>query len=97
VIFTSRLFAQSDGYTEMADKMARLASLQSGFLGCESVRAPDGFGITVSYWASDKAVADWKKNAEHLIAQEMGTRSWYAHYEIRIAKVERSYGYDKPA
>ncbi len=32
--------------------MAELASTQPGFLGMESVRGGDGFGITLSYWAT---------------------------------------------
>ncbi|MCL2830256.1 MAG: antibiotic biosynthesis monooxygenase [Betaproteobacteria bacterium] len=92
VIFSSRLSSESEAYREMADKMAQLAALQPGFLGCESVRGENGFGITVSYWSDEKAIAGWKANAEHRIAQEIGKRSWYEHYEIRIAKVERAYG-----
>jgi heme-degrading monooxygenase HmoA len=65
--------------------------MQSGFLGIESVRDADGFGITVSYWTSTEAITQWKANAEHVAAQEMGMRTWYAHYELRIAKVERAY------
>jgi heme-degrading monooxygenase HmoA len=80
------------GYGEMAEKMMALASRQPGFLGAESVRGADGFGITVSYWASAEAIADWKADIEHAAAQAMGKDVWYEHYEIRVAKVERAYG-----
>ncbi len=76
----------------MADEMAALASAQPDFLGYESARNADGFGITVSYWATAEAIADWKENAAHQAAQANGQRLWYEHYEIRIAKVERAYG-----
>lgn len=56
----------------------------------ESARGADRFGITVSYWESEKAIHEWKANAEHSAAQESGKRQWYAHYEKRIAKVERA-------
>lgn len=79
----------------MAARMMELAAQQPGFLGAESARGNDGFGITVSYWSSTEAISAWKANAEHLAAQEMGKREWYEHYELRIAKVERAYG--KPA
>lgn len=68
-----------------------LASEQPGFLGIESARDAGGFGITVSYWMSMESIAHWKANAEHKIAQETGRRDWYAHYELRIACVERAY------
>lgn len=75
----------------MPKRMLALATQQPGFLGAESARTPSGFGITVSYWRSLDAIADWKAHAEHKIAQEMGKSDWYIHYELHIAKVERPY------
>jgi heme-degrading monooxygenase HmoA len=72
--------------------MLDLAAQQPGFLGVESVRGADGFGITVSYWQSESAIAGWKTQTEHLAAQDKGKREWYEQYEIRVAKVERAYG-----
>lgn len=92
VIFSSLRTDGDAGYAQMADRMVELAAQQPGFLGAESTRGADGFGITVSYWASTEAIAAWKTNAEHLAAQAMGILAWYAHYEMRVAKVERAYG-----
>jgi heme-degrading monooxygenase HmoA len=75
----------------MADRMVELAAQQPGFLGAESARDSAGFGITVSYWSSLESISAWKANAEHQVAQDTGKRDWYAHYELRIAKVERAY------
>lgn len=72
--------------------MLELAAKQPGFLGVESVRGADGLGITVSYWASEEAITAWKAHFEHKSAQEGGKRTWYADYQLRIAKVERAYG-----
>jgi heme-degrading monooxygenase HmoA len=91
VIFASQRTTPDEGYGEMAARMVELASQQPGFLGIESVRDGTGFGITVSYWSSEAAIAAWKKQAEHRVAQERGKATWYAHYELRVAKVERSY------
>jgi len=95
VLFSSRRTAGDQGYEAMADRMVELAQGQPGFLGVESVRGADGFGITVSYWASEAAIAAWRVHAEHRLAQENGRTRWYEHYEIRVARVERAYG--KPA
>jgi len=92
VIFSSQRTEGDNGYGPMAGKMVELAARQPGFLGVESSRDTDGFGITVSYWVSIEAIANWKANFEHLAAQEIGKRAWYKHYEIRVAKVERAYG-----
>ena len=79
------------GYERMAERMVELAARQPGFLGIESVRGADGFGITVSYWSSEEAIAAWKAHLEHKPAQEAGKRVWYADYHLRVAKVERAY------
>lgn len=95
VIFSSRRTAGDEGYEQMAERMLALAAQQPGFLGAESVRGADGFGITVSYWTSEAAIAAWRVQAEHRLAQEAGRSRWYEHYEIRVARVERAHG--KPA
>jgi len=76
----------------MAERMVELASQQPGFLGVETVRDANGFGITVSYWSSEEAIAAWKSHMEHQGAQEGGKRVWYSDYQLRVAKVERDYG-----
>lgn len=91
VIFSSQRTDGDGGYNDMADHMVELASQQPGFLGIESTRETSGFGITVSYWASEDAIAKWKADIEHADAQQLGKTKWYEHYELRIAKVERAY------
>ncbi|MBL9117411.1 MAG: antibiotic biosynthesis monooxygenase [Verrucomicrobiaceae bacterium] len=91
VIFTSQRNDGDDGYGDMAERMVALAHDQPGFLGVESARGVDGFGITVSYWDSPQAIAQWKAHAEHRIAQETGKRHWYADYRVRVTRVERDY------
>lgn len=92
VIFSSQRTPGDDGYGSMAERMVELAREQPGFLGVESARGADGFGITVSYWTSEEAIVNWKANADHRIAQESGKSLWYADYQLRVAKVERAYG-----
>jgi heme-degrading monooxygenase HmoA len=96
VIFTSQRTEGERGYGDMADRMVELAASQPGYLGIESVRGADGLGITVSYWDSTQAIADWKANAEHRIAQETGKQIWYSDYQLRIARVERAYSKQRP-
>lgn len=91
VIFSSLRTADDNGYGTMAERMVELAATQHGFLGAESARGADGFGITVSYWASAEDIARWKSNLEHLAAQELGKTKWYDYYELRVAKVERAH------
>ena len=95
VIFTSRRTAGDAGYGAMAEKMVDLGSRYDGFLGLESVRGADGVGITVSYWRDEAAILAWKRDTEHQKAQRGGRAAWYAEYEVRVAKVERAYGFTR--
>jgi len=92
VIFTSLRTDADGGYGRMAERMVELAAQQPGFLGVESARDAGGLGITVSYWESEEAIARWKANAQHRVAQEAGRKTWYSDYQLRVAKVEREYG-----
>jgi uncharacterized protein (DUF952 family)/heme-degrading monooxygenase HmoA len=99
VIFSSRRAPGADpgdGYGAMAVRMEELARQQPGFVGIESVRDADGNGITVSYFDSDASARAWKQHPEHLVAQRLGQRRWYAEYHLRVAAVEREYGWTRP-
>jgi heme-degrading monooxygenase HmoA len=94
VIFSSERTKGDQGYAVMAERMIELAQTQPGFLGVESARDADGFGITVSYWRDEAAIAAWKANAEHAVAQRLGWERWYAAFRVRLCRVEREYGLD---
>lgn len=94
VIFSSVRTADDDeGYAAMADRMDELARRQPGFVGIESARGADRFGLTVSYWSSEADARAWKQVAEHLGAQQLGRERWYRSYRTRIATVTREYGW----
>ena len=98
VIFSSLHSGEDEaGYQQAAQRMLDLAMQQDGYLGIESARDADGFGITVSYWASEAAIAAWKQHAEHAAVRAQGRKHWYDHFELRVAKVERAYGKHKTA
>lgn len=95
VIFTSlRKPVEHEAYGDMAAQMVALAAQQPGYLGMESVRGDDGLGITVSYWRTAEDIQAWRRHVEHTQARDAGRARWYSHYELRVAKVERAYGWD---
>jgi heme-degrading monooxygenase HmoA len=94
VIFTSVKTTADEGYAVMADRMVELAAQQNGYLGHESAR--EEIGITVSYWRNLEDIKQWKSNAEHIIAQQLGKEKWYAAYTTRICLVERAYTFEHP-
>lgn len=93
VIFTSTLTDNVEGYSEMAEEMENLAKQQPGYIDIESVKSD--IGITISYWESLEAIANWKANADHLFAQQKGIKDWYAWYKVRICLVEREYDFKR--
>src|SRR5690349_4352216 len=88
VIFTSLKRQGMDDYADMAEKMAKLASEQKGFLGMDSARNAEGLGITTCYWETEEDILNWKQNEEHLLAQESGKTKWYEHYSLRVCQVK---------
>ena len=95
VIFSSTL-ANAEGYGAMAARMMELAREQEGFIDVESAsRTSDGFGITVSYWRDLESIRKWKAQSEHAAAQRMGRDAFYKNYRLRVARVERDYGFDR--
>lgn len=90
VIFSSLRREGGEEYAKTAERMMELACRQPGFLGVESVRDPDGFGITVSYWRDEESISAWKADSEHMAAQDAGKSRWYEHYQLRVARVERT-------
>ena len=93
VIFSTTRTDGDNGYEAMAEKMAALAATMPGYLGAESARA--AIGITVSYWKDLDSIKQWKYQADHVMARDLGREIWYQSYRLRIALVERDYGFEK--
>ncbi|WP_406417822.1 antibiotic biosynthesis monooxygenase [Streptomyces sp. NBC_00873] len=97
VVFTAVRTAGDNGYGETDERLLKLAADQPGFLGVDSARGADGLGITVSYWRDEDSIAAWRDHAEHALARAHGREHWYASFSLHVAKVERAYGFTRPA
>ncbi|MEO8364628.1 MAG: antibiotic biosynthesis monooxygenase [Pseudoxanthomonas sp.] len=96
VIFSSQRNARDEqGYGSTAQRIVELAQQQPGYLGVESTRGSDDFGITVSYWETEEAILAWRRHLEHAATRGRGRSDWYDQYELRVARVERAYGWDR--
>ncbi|MGC5701316.1 antibiotic biosynthesis monooxygenase [Pseudomonas sp. NFXW11] len=93
VIFSSQRREPDPAYDQAAERMLELARQQPGFLGVESARGSDGFGITVSYWRDEAAILAWKHQAEHSATRERGRSHWYQSFHTRVSRVERAYSF----
>ena len=96
VIFSSRCRGDGDdGYAEAAARMDALVREQPGFLGAESARDGEGFGITVAYFDSEAAIRAWRDHGEHARTRAEGRARWYDGFAVRVAKVERAYDWER--
>ncbi|MEU0370757.1 antibiotic biosynthesis monooxygenase [Streptomyces sp. NPDC006283] len=95
VVFTSVHQPEVDGYAETAARMMELVKEVPGFIGYESARTPGGLGITVGYFRDEESIAEWQRNREHQAAQRQGRVEWYESYSVHVAKVERSYSFER--
>ncbi len=88
VIFSSVRTNGDNEYSNMSRIIGEKVSRLPGFLGVESMRNENGFGITISYWDNLDSIQTWKMDEEHRKAKFLGKKIWYKEYKIRICKVE---------
>ncbi|GLZ41902.1 antibiotic biosynthesis monooxygenase [Actinokineospora sp. NBRC 105648] len=93
VIFSSLLSPHDQGYAEAATRMMDLVQSSPGFLAVDSARGDDRLGITVAYFRDEESIRAWRDHVEHTTTRERGRAQWYDAYELRVAKVERAYGF----
>ncbi|CAA6828528.1 MAG: Unknown protein [uncultured Sulfurovum sp.] len=90
VIFRAKTNELDAEYFEMAKKMRELALEQYGCL--EFTAVTEGSDeIAISYWKSIEDIKKWKKNGEHLVAQELGRSKWYEEYKVQIVEIVSEY------
>ena len=90
-VFTSIRTDIDEGYEKMNDNLFKEIYTISGYLGNESFRDKNGFGINVSYWKDINSLKNWRDNQLHIKAQTFGKTKWYKEYKLRISKVQRDY------
>ena len=79
----------------MYQRGGRLTVAEMNLSQPPGARGVDGFGITNSYWADEDSIRAWKAVVSHAAAQRLGQARWYENYQVRIARVERAYGFDR--
>ncbi|MEY4269660.1 MAG: hypothetical protein RLZZ58_876 [Pseudomonadota bacterium] len=98
VIFTSQRTADDNaGYAQAAAAMEARAATQPGYLGFVAARGTDGVGIATSYWVDDAAARAWRAQADHSVVREAGRARWYQWTHVVVARIERSYAWERPA
>lgn len=82
-------------YADAAAEMSKLVAEQPGFLGERHARDDAGYGITVSYWIDEASAKAWRDHPEHARIRDAGRDRWYSRYTLEVARIERSYDWQK--
>ena len=91
VIFRAELAELDESYAATA---ARMRDRAMSKYGCtEFISVMEGTQeIAVSYWETQEQIKEWKQDAEHLAAQELGRSRWYKSYRVQVVEVIREGG-----
>jgi len=81
-------------YLDYAARLKPILEQMDGFISVERFESLMNPGklLSISVWRDEEAVAAWRKNAEHRVAQAAGRRSLFADYRLRVVSVIRDYG-----
>ncbi|MEQ9260595.1 MAG: antibiotic biosynthesis monooxygenase [Roseovarius sp.] len=85
---------QKPHYLDIAAEMRPLAEGIEGFISVErfqSLTNPEKL-LSISFWESEEAVAEWRRLAAHRRAQAKGRGGMFSDYRLRVAHVLRDYG-----
>ena len=85
---------KQEEYLSIAASMRSLVEQVDGFVSVErfqSLTTP-GKLLSISFFESEAAVAEWRQLAEHRSAQDAGRKRIFSDYRIRVLSVIREYG-----
>lgn len=90
VIFRAVIRDLDQEYLELAEQLRSLAIEK---YGCREFFAltEGNQEVAISYWDTEEQVRNWKQDALHLQAQQLGRKKWYESYRVQIAEVQREY------
>ena len=88
---------QEEAFEAALDKAHTCLKKYDGFLGEEPCRSifDENKYVTVFYFRDRETIEAWRKDADHVLLQELGRNEIFAWYKIRIAEVERQYGFNE--
>jgi heme-degrading monooxygenase HmoA len=93
---TLRPDLQVADYEATGARMVELVSSMPGFLGMDYAEI-EGGELLVARFESHEALAAWKNQPEHLLAQQRGREEFFANYRIDVCDAVRSYEFQAEA
>lgn len=85
---------QLDPYLDLAAELKPRLEDFDGFISVERFASLTTAGkyLSVSFWRDEAALATWRRQAHHRLAQRRGRTEMFAGYRLRVASVLRDYG-----
>lgn len=80
-------------YFDLAGELRPELQKIDGFLSVErfeSLSTPGRY-VSLSFWRDEAAVLEWRRHAEHRVAQERGKSDIFSDFRISVANVIRDY------
>jgi heme-degrading monooxygenase HmoA len=74
---------------EMAMRMSELAKTMPGYISHKAFLADDGERVTIVEFESMEGQNEWRRNAEHGAAMQMGRETFYDEFKIQVCEVIR--------
>ena len=100
IIFEVRPHAsQKDRYFELAAELRETLIKQPGFIQIERFQSlvDEGKILSLSSWESEEAIAAWRHQADHMLAQKEGKEKIFDAYRLRVVQVIRDYSFESAA
>lgn len=84
-------------YFQLAADLKPLLADVCGFISIERFESltTKGKYLSLSWWEDEDAIAVWKQNLMHQVAQQEGKDSVFSFFRIRVACVFRDYSFEK--
>ncbi|MTI16839.1 antibiotic biosynthesis monooxygenase [Rhodobacteraceae bacterium RKSG542] len=82
-------------YLQIAASLRKELEQVDGCISIERFESLTNQGkiLSLSFWESEAAIAEWKANLKHHLAQSKGRDSLFQSYRIRVAEVQRDYDF----
>lgn len=82
-----------DKYLALAAELKETLEAINGFESVERFQSivDEHKLLSLSFFASHEALAQWRNVAEHRIAQKVGRSRYFADYRLRVVEVVRDY------
>lgn len=84
---------RKEAYFDLAAELRESLKGIDGFISVErfeSLSTPGKY-VSLSFWRDEAAVLEWRRHAEHRVAQGRGMHDIFADFRISVASIVRDY------